>query len=968
VFEVPSPWADRPGSPPRSPLALARALRDWAEPVVRALQTSRPPDLDAVMARTVRGLSLPGARPWWTDAEDDTGPADGDGSRAEAADGAIAEIDAADADADADAALVGDVHDGEDPEPPARPLAAGVVAASHGPMVTLPVLPDFDPLDLPHEPVAPRPLAPRLSGTELRPLPLGWPSTMGLGDPTRTVPGASAGLRSIEHRRGRPPFTRSSRRGHLRPPRATEPLATLASMTTLAETAPGGERDDELGDASDALLVVADEATAVVGWSSPPIGNDGDGDPDAMAESPERFLNREQSWLAFNARVLALAEDPATPVLERIKFLAIFSQNLDEFFQVRVAGLKDQLAAGLAAPSPDGRTPAQQLSELRERVAELVHRQERLFLDQVTPDLSEVGIILSSWRELDEDDTRYLDEVFAERIFPVLTPLAVDPGHPFPYISDLSLNLAVVVHDPIEQARRFARVKVPLLLPRFVVMPDGERYVPLEEVIARHLGTLFPGLEIEDHFAFRVTRNADLTLEEEEADDLLEAVEMELRRRRFGRAVRLELDIDTTDEVRELLTRELDIEDDDIYLYSGPLDLGGLWSVHGLDRPDLKDPVWVPVTATRLAGDDDEPVNFFRVLRKHDVLVHHPYTSFATSIEEFIHQASVDPKVLAIKLTLYRTSGDSSIIRSLTRAVERGKQVAALVELKARFDEQANIEWARRLEKAGVHVIYGLAGLKVHTKTLLVVRDEGDVMRRYCHVGTGNYNPKTARLYEDIGLLTSDPEVGADLTQLFNFLTGYGRDMQFRKLLVSPQHVRPRLSELIRGEIAAGEGVGRIVMKMNSLVDPGLIDLLYQASQAGVSIDLVVRGICCLRPGIAGLSDNIRVRSIVGRYLEHSRIYHFAHGAQDGGPVYYIGSADLMPRNLDRRVEALAPVEDPDLQERLAEILDVNLDDDTLAWELHADGVWHHVERVGQVDTHLTLQEAARSRRPVGPA
>jgi len=405
-----------------------------------------------------------------------------------------------------------------------------------------------------------------------------------------------------------------------------------------------------------------------------------------------------------------------------------------------------------------------------------------------------------------------------------------------------------------------------------------------------------------------------------------------------------------------------------VYRLAGPLDLGGLWSVWGLDRFDLKDPAWMPVTPPRLVSEDDEPVDFFRVMRKNDVFVHHPYTSFATSVEEFIHQASVDPKVLAIKLTLYRTSGDSSIIRSLTRAAERGKQVAALVELKARFDEKANIEWARRLEKAGVHVVYGLAGLKVHTKTTLVVRDEGDVMRRYCHVGTGNYNPKTARLYEDIGLLTSDPEVGADLTQLFNFLTGYGRDMQFRKLLVSPQHVRPRLSELIRGEIAAGEGVGRIVMKMNSLVDPGLIDLLYEASGAGVSIDLVVRGICCLRPGIPGLSDNIRVRSIVGRYLEHSRIYQFAHGAEDGGPVYYIGSADLMPRNLDRRVEALAPVEDPDLQERLAEILEVNLADDTLAWELHADGVWHHVERVGQVDTHLTLQEAARSRRPAGPA
>jgi polyphosphate kinase len=733
-----------------------------------------------------------------------------------------------------------------------------------------------------------------------------------------------------------------------------------------------------LGNGAPDRLVSAHAPAETVGWSfdagdlDAELGTVGDR-PAALAESPRRFLNRELSWLAFNARVLALAQDPVTPLLERVKFLAIFSQNLDEFFQVRVAGLKDQLAAGLAAASPDGRTPAEQLSELRERVVELVHWQERIFLEQVVPALSEVGIILSSWDELDEDDTKYLDEVFEERIFPVLTPLAVDPGHPFPYISDLSLNLAVVVRDPHERARRFARVKVPLLLPRFVVMPDGERFVPLEEVIARHLDTLFPGLEVEDHFTFRVTRNADLTLEEEEADDLLEAVEMELRRRRFGRAVRLELDADTTDEVRELLTRELDIEDDDIYLYAGPLDLGGLWSVHGLDRPDLKDPVWVPVPAPRLAAENDDPVNFFRVLRRQDVLVHHPYTSFATSVEEFIHQASVDPKVLAIKLTLYRTSGDSSIIRSLTRAVERGKQVAALVELKARFDEQANIEWARRLEKAGVHVVYGLAGLKVHTKTMLVVRDEGEVMRRYCHVGTGNYNPRTARLYEDIGLLTADPEIGADLTQLFNFLTGYGRDMRFRKLLVSPQDVRPRFAELIQGEIDAGPGVGRIVMKMNSLVDAAIIDQLYEASQAGVQIDLVVRGICCLRPGLPGLSENIRVRSIVGRYLEHSRIYQFAHGAPDGGPVCYIGSADLMPRNLDRRVEALVPVEDHDLQGRLDEILATNLADDWLAWELHGDGTWHHVARPepggdGHVDTHLHLQELARSRRPTGTA
>jgi polyphosphate kinase len=689
----------------------------------------------------------------------------------------------------------------------------------------------------------------------------------------------------------------------------------------------------------------------------------GAADPDERQPSPDRFLNRELSWLDFNARVLALAEDRFVPLLERAKFLAIFSQNLDEFFQVRVAGLKDQVAAGIGAMTPDGRSPGGQLVDVRERVESLLRRQERIFLDEIVPALSEVGIIFSGWDELDDDDRKYLDEVFEQRIFPVLTPLAVDPGHPFPYISDLSLNLAVVVIDPHADERRFARVKVPLLLPRFVVMPDGERFVPLEQVIARHLDALFPGLTIESHYSFRVTRNADLTLEEEEADDLLEAVEVELRRRRFGRAVRLEVEMDMSDEVVELLQRELDIEDEDIYPMAGPLDLGGLWSVHGLDRPDLKDPVWKPITPARLTDEDDAPVDFFRVLRHGDVLVHHPYSSFSTSVEEFVRQAAKDPHVLAIKMTLYRTSGDSSIIASLIRAAERGKQVAALVELKARFDEKNNIEWARELEKAGVHVVYGLVGLKIHTKTTMVVREEGDGMRRYCHVGTGNYNPKTARLYEDFGLLTCDPEIGADLTQLFNYLTGYGRDMTFNKLLVSPRDLRPRVLDLIQGEIDAPGGAGRIILKMNSLVDAEIIDALYAASGAGVDIDLIVRGICCLRPGVPGLSDNIRVRSIVGRFLEHSRIYHFAHGALDGGPVSYIGSADLMPRNLDRRVEALVPVEAPELQDQLIEVLDVNLADDALAWELDASGEWRHVEGDRTIETHERLHELAVARR-----
>ncbi|MEI7593584.1 MAG: RNA degradosome polyphosphate kinase [Actinomycetes bacterium] len=675
------------------------------------------------------------------------------------------------------------------------------------------------------------------------------------------------------------------------------------------------------------------------------------------------YLNRELSWLEFNARVLTLAGDSSLPLLERAKFLAIYSQNLDEFFQVRVAGLKDQIAASVTSTTPDGLTPAQQLRKIRDGVDVLNGRAYATFNESLVPALRDVGIVFSAWDELDDDDRKYLDQVFEDRIYPVLTPLAVDPGHPFPYISDLSLNLAVIVRDPVTHARRFARVKVPLLLPRFVVTPDGERFVPLEQVISAHLPTLFPGMVIEGHYPFRVTRNADLTLEDEDADDLLAAVEFELRRRRFGQAVRLEIDTTMSEEFRELLERELDVDAEDIYIHDGPIDLGGLWSVHGVDRPELRDPVWVPITQARLTSEDDEKVNFFRQIRKGDLLLHHPYSSFSTSVEEFIRQASADPKVLAIKMTLYRTSGDSSIIHSLIRAAERGKQVAALVELKARFDEANNIEWARELEKAGVHVVYGLPGLKIHTKTTLVVRDEQDGMRRYCHIGTGNYNPKTARLYEDIGLLTCDPEIGADLTNLFNFLTGYARDVVYTKVLVAPHDLRPRLVELIENEIATTEGERRLTFKMNSLVDPDLIELLYRASQAGVSIDLIIRGICCLRPGVPGLSDNIRVRSIVGRYLEHARIYRFAHGSVDGGPVHYIGSADLMPRNLDRRVEALTPVEDPELQAQLDEIIEIELVDDTLSWALDAEGEWHKPDLPGEVDSHRRLQEVALAQR-----
>ena len=675
----------------------------------------------------------------------------------------------------------------------------------------------------------------------------------------------------------------------------------------------------------------------------------------------DRFLNRELSWLDFDTRVLWMAEAAGIPLLERAKFLAIFAQNLDEFFQVRVAGLKDQVAGAVTKLTPDGRTAGQQLGEIRERVSKLLARQQQVFLDEIVPALADAGILFSAWEELDDDDLQYLGAQFDERIFPVLTPLAVDPGHPFPYISDLSLNLAVVVHDPDSGLRRFARVKVPPLLPRFVVMPDGERFVPLEQVIAAHLHHLFPGMEVVEHHPFRVTRNADLTLEDEEADDLLAAVEIELRRRRFGKAVRLELETTVTEEVRELLQRELDLDDDDVYVVTGPLDLSGLWSLMSLDRPDLKDDAWTGVIPPRLTSDEGQ-VKIFRAMRHGDLLLHHPYDSFAGTVEEFIDQAADDPKVLAIKLTLYRTDGDSPIVDALIRAAESGKQVAALVELKARFDEQANVGWARRLEKAGVHVAYGLLGLKVHTKTTLVVREEHGGMVRYCHVGTGNYNSRTARIYEDCGLLTADPEIGADLTHMFNYLTGYARDIDYQRLLVAPDSMRPGIRRLIRQEIEAGPGRGRILAKMNSLVDPAIIEELYEASSAGVEIDLVIRGICCLRPGVPGLSDRIRVRSIVGRYLEHSRIYHFANGHGAGQPAWYIGSADWMPRNLDRRVEALAPIDTPSLQQRLMEILQVNLADDTLAWALGPEGDWSPPPGTGRVDTHLRLQELHRAR------
>ena len=678
-----------------------------------------------------------------------------------------------------------------------------------------------------------------------------------------------------------------------------------------------------------------------------------------LTEPAGRFLNRELSWLDFNARVLALAEDAQLPLLERAKFLAIFSQNLDEFFEVRVSGLMEQLDAGLRTTTADGLDLVDQLRTIRRSVAGLVARSAAVFANEVTPALEHEGIHFANWDELSDDDRLQLDELFADSIFPVLTPLAVDPAHPFPYISNLSLNLAVTVRDPSSGDERFARVKVPPLLPRFVALADGVRFVLLEQVIAAKLDHLFPGMEVLAHHPFRVTRDADFELEDE-AEDLLEAIESVLRRRsKFGRVVRLEVDTKMTSEVLELLCRELELSDTDVNVIDGPLDLGGLWSLYALDRPELKDELWVPQTPVVLQGTDPAP-DFFRLLRTTDVLVHHPYDSFSTSVEQFVEQAAADPHVLAIKQTIYRTAGaESALVGSLIKAAEQGKQVVALVELKARFDERANIARARVLEEAGVHVVYGLVGLKTHAKVLLVVRQEPDGIRRYCHVGTGNYNPKTAHLYEDLGLLSADPELGADLTDLFNHLTGYSHQGTYRKLLVAPSHLRRALADRIEHQAELGTD-GRITMKMNSLVDPALIDALYDASQRGTRIDLIVRGICCLRPQVTGLSENIRVRSILGRFLEHSRVYSF--GADPETAEYLIGSADLMPRNLDHRVEALVPVTDPRLRARLTEMLDLDLADDTLAWELTADGTWHKLPTTTGVSTHRVLQELAVGR------
>jgi polyphosphate kinase len=680
---------------------------------------------------------------------------------------------------------------------------------------------------------------------------------------------------------------------------------------------------------------------------------------------PWLYLNREISWLQFNDRVLSLAADPGTPLLERLRFLSIFATNLDEFYMVRVSGLREQVEAGVATRGSDGWTPTETLEAISKYIGPATETHTRCFLEDVVPALEAAGIHLAEVDQLERQDREYLREYFQDQVFPVLTPLAVDPGHPFPYLSNLSLSLAVTVRDPASHRPLFARVKVPNILPRFVPLADGCTFVSLEQVMTAHLDQLFPGMEVVEAQPFRVTRDADIELAEDEADDLLVAVEQELRRRRFGAVVRLEVAASMPEHVVRLLQRELEVDDSALVVVEGPLNLGDLSSLaDAIDRPELADPPWVGTTQPRLSGSGREAVNLFDTIRQGDLLVHHPYDAFSTSVERFLAQAADDPDVLAIKQTLYRTDGDSPIVNALIHAAEQGKQVAVLVELKARFDEASNIGWARALEQAGVHVTYGLVGLKAHAKTALVVRREQGRIRRYCHIGTGNYNAKTARLYTDIGLLTCDEEIATDLTDLFNSLTGYARDTRYRRILVAPDGLREAIIELI-GRVARRHSPrrkGRIVMQMNSLVDAACIRALYAASQAGVEIDLIVRGICRLRPGVPGVSETIRVRSIVGRFLEHPRLWMFQNGRERS---YYIGSADLMPRNLDHRVEAVTPVDDPDLTDRLQEILDVMLADNVQAWELGSDGTWQRLapaEGERPVATHRLLRELALRR------
>ncbi len=701
--------------------------------------------------------------------------------------------------------------------------------------------------------------------------------------------------------------------------------------------------------------------------------DDDDFDLDEVFDSAlpdHRYLDRELSWLAFNLRVLELAEDPALPVLERANFLAIFASNLDEFFMVRVAGLKRRIVTGLAVPTNVGRSPQDVLADISAEAHTLQLRHAEAWTNLVKPALADVGIDVVTWELLTDDERARLSEYFQAQVFPVLMPLAVDPAHPFPYISGLSLNLAIRIRNARTGRQEFARLKVPPMLPRVVeVSGDGSttRYLPLEELIAHHLEDLFPGMEILDHHTFRLTRNEDVAIEEDETENLIQALEAELLRRRFGPPIRLEIIDDMDDVTLELLIKELDITAQEVYRLPGPLDLRGLFELNRVQRPELRFTPHVPITAIAFQpGDTTDRIDIFSAIRKADVLVHHPYESFATSVQAFLEQAARDPHVLAIKQTLYRTSGDSPIVQALIDAAEAGKQVLALVEVKARFDEANNIVWARKLEKAGVHVVYGLVGLKTHCKLLHVIREEDGALRSYSHIGTGNYNPKTSRIYEDFGLFTADAQVGRDLTRLFNELSGYAIEKKFKRLLVAPLHLRKGLLRLIEKErrnALAGRPAS-IRIKVNSMVDEQIIDALYRASLAGVPVDVWVRGICSLKPGVEGMSENIRVRSILGRYLEHSRIFLFHN---NGDPQAFIGSADMMHRNLDRRVEALVRVVAPAHITELSTLFDLAMSDKTSSWHLGSDGEWarHAVGEDGKplVDLQDRTMTAVQRRR-----
>ena len=673
--------------------------------------------------------------------------------------------------------------------------------------------------------------------------------------------------------------------------------------------------------------------------------------PESQPDLPaDRFLDRELSWLDFNRRVLELAEDESIPLLERVNFLSIFASNLDEFFMVRVASLKRRIATGIAVNSASGLAPRDVLGQISAKTKDLQSRHAELFRDKISPELAVNGFQIEHWSALNQEERAGLEQYFQDQVFPVLTPLAVDPAHPFPYISGLSLNLAVVLRNPSNRMEHFARVKVPPLLPRFVPVPGStSRFVPLEDVMGAFLSELFPGMEVLQHHTFRVTRNEDLEVDEDEGENLLIQLEKELLRRRFGPPVRLEVAEDIDQQVLNLLQRELDVEASDVYHLAEPLDLKSLTAFAYMRRPELHFEAHQITTNRYLESESDEAADIFAAIREREILVHHPYETFATSVQAFLEQAAADPQVLAIKQTLYRTSGDSPIVDALIDAAEAGKQVLALVEIKARFDEQNNIGWARKLEAAGVHVVYGIVGLKTHCKLSLVIRQEGSTLRRYCHIGTGNYNPKTARFYEDLGLLTSRQAVGEDLTKLFNQLSGHTQALQYKSLLVSPNGVREGLTERIRREIAhqqAGKA-GRIRFKMNSLVDEQIIDELYRASKAGVTIEVLVRGMCALRPGVPGLSDHIKVHSVLGRYLEHSRIFAFDNA---GDPDIFIGSADMMHRNLDRRVETLVKITQSDQIRQLHEIFDLGMSESVAVWELKANGVWSR-------ETHNVLGE-----------